>query len=121
MQNYIKWLILGWSIACIGIFIISYQVLFPNSQIIEVKLEITKSSEKGPWDNVIDLGTLAPGSKFIFEKLAQHNPNKIIYTEKNYTKPSFYFAMPGFCFIIWAIPITVLSILGIFLFKHKKN
>lgn len=122
MRAFFKLLVIGWSIACIGIFIVSYKEMKLGSQSIKVELNMLKESGGG-WQDVLKIESLTEPPGVIpkwFKEIAAQNPKTLEYRETNSLEGNFYFMLPIYCFGIWAIPILVFSVIGI-LFGKKEH
>jgi len=119
MRTFLKYLVIGWSIACIGIFIIAYKQMNLGYQQLTVELYMLKPPV-GDWQDFLKVESLkAPGVvPQWFKKIAAQNPKYLEYREINSLDKTFYRMLPIFCFAVWAIPIFGFSVLGI-LFSKK--
>lgn len=100
-----KLLVIGWSIACVGIFAISYKEMRLGSQSITTELRMLKPSVGG-WQDVLKIESLTEPPGVIprwFKEIADKNPNSLEYKEKNSIEPKFYILFPIFCFALWAL------------------
>lgn len=122
MKAFFKLMVIGWSIACIGIFIISYKEMKLGVQSIKVELYMLKPSGGG-WEDVLKVESLTEPPGVIpqwFKEIASQNPKSLEYRETHSLEGNFYLLLPIFCFAVWAVPISVFSILGL-LFGKKEN
>ena len=123
MKAFFKLLVIGWSIACIGIFIISYKEMKLGTQSIKVELNMLKPSGGG-WQEVLKIESLIEPPGVIpkwFKEVAAQNPKSLEYRETNSLEGMFYFLLPAFCFAVWAIPILVFSTVGLLFGKKDKG
>jgi len=121
MKTFFRLMVIGWSIACIGIFIVSYKELKLASQSTRVELHMLKPSGGG-WQDVLKIESLSepPGvAPQWFKEIADHNPASLEYRETNSLHGKFYFLLPVFCFSVWAAPVLVFSAVGL-LFGKKE-
>lgn len=133
MKIWIKYLIIGWSIMCIGIIVVSYQIMKFN--FVNEEYEITMSykvpakipsQESKANDWIIVAETLFPQGlvdqafttqKEVKEKLMK--AKGVTIKSKNEVKDNLiYVFLPLYAFIIWAFPILIFSLIGI-LFGKK--
>ncbi|MGA2957412.1 MAG: hypothetical protein ABSF48_17015 [Thermodesulfobacteriota bacterium] len=122
MKAFFRVLVIGWSIACVGVFVISYKEMKLGAQSITVELNMLKPSGGG-WQDVLKIESLTEPPGVIpqwFKEIAAHNPKSLEYREKTTLEGKFYFLLPAFCFAVWAIPILVFSTVGL-LFWKKEN
>lgn len=122
MKAFFKLLVIGWSIACVGIFIISYKEMKLGTQSTKVELNMLKPSGGG-WQDVLKIESLTQPPGVIpqwFKEIAVQNPESLEYRETNSLEGKFYFLLPMFCFAVWAFPILVFSTVGL-LFGKRAN
>jgi len=120
MITFSKYLVIGWSIACIGIFIISYRYMTLGYQELTAELYMLKPAA-GDWQDFLKVDSLKePPSKVPhwLKEIAAQNPRYLEYREMSRLDKKFYHMLPLFCFAVWAIPIVGFSIVGI-LFNKK--
>lgn len=123
MKAFFKLLVIGWSIACVGIFIISYKEMKLGTHSIKVELYMLKPSGGG-WQDVLKIESLTEPPGVIpqwFKEVAAQNPKSLEYRETNSLEGRFYFLLPTFCFAVWAIPILVFSTVGLLFGKKDKG
>ena len=132
MKTWIKYLIIGWSIACSGIFIVSYQML-KSEAIVErhsvtlIPASIGDSGPKYDWETVGDnlfgrdlvdkkidpLSLYEPSiTKQEFVHKVKNAKGMIIESKTRAIGKIIYVLFPIYAFAIWAIPITVFLVLG---------
>lgn len=120
MKAFFKLLVIGWSIACIGVFVISYKEMKLGAQSITVELNMLKPSGGG-WQDVLKIESLTEPPNVIpkwFKEIAAQNPKSLEYRQTNNLERKFYLLLPTFCFAVWGIPILVFSSVGL-LFGKK--
>jgi len=122
MKAFFKLLVIGWSIACVGIFVIFYKEMKLGAQATKAELCMLKPSGGG-WEDVLKIESLTEPPGVIpkwFKEIAAQNPKSLEYRETNSLEGKFYFQLPTLCFAVWACPILVFSTVGL-LFGKKDN
>lgn len=132
MKTWIKYLIIGWSIACAGIFIVSYQML--KSEAIVERHSVTLVPA-APANHAPAYDWEAVGDDLFGRDLVDKKIDPLSLYEPTITKQDFvhrmknakgvviesktraigkiiYVLFPIYAFAIWAIPITVFLVLG---------
>ena len=120
MKAFFKLLVIGWSIACVGIFVIFYKEMKLGAQATKAELCMLKPSGGG-WEDVLKIESLTEPPGVIpkwFKEIATQNPKSLEYRETNSLEGKFYFQLSMFCFAVWACPILVFSSVGL-LFGKK--
>ena len=122
MKAFFRSVVIGWSVAGIGIFIVSYKEMKLGVQSTKVELNMLKPSGGG-WQDVLKVESLSEPPGVVpgwFKEIAAKNPKSLEYKETNSLEGNFYFLLPAFCFSVWAIPILVFSVLGLLFGKKEK-
>jgi hypothetical protein len=122
MKTFFKLLVIGWSIACIGVFAVSYKEMRLGAQSTTVELNMLVPSGGG-WQDVLRIESLAEPPGVVpqwFKEIAAHNPKSLEYREKNTLEGRFYLLLPTFCFAVWGIPIVVFSTVGLLFGKKER-
>jgi len=136
MKDWIKFLIIGWSIVSLGILIVSFQIM--KEDFIQEDYEIMmiyKTPEKiAPTENFPHEWEAVAENLFygkdIFDNIAitkkqfverMKKAKGVTITSKNRIKNrSVYTFLPVYAFGIWALPIIVFSLIGI-VFTQKDG
>jgi hypothetical protein len=136
MKLWAKYLTIGWSIVCVAIVIVSYQLM--KSHFVEEDYEIStvlKVPEKIPSTdkeshNIEMIGEFLFSGKDVFHTVSitkKEFVEKIkkakgitIETKTKVKDNSIYLILPLYAFAIWMIPILVFSLVGL-LFLTKKE
>ena len=136
MKLWAKYLTIGWSIVCVAIVIVSYQLM--KSHFVEEDYEITtvlKVPEKIPSTDkeshdIEMIGEFLFSGKDVFDTVSitkKEFVEKIkkakgitIETKTKIKDNSIFLILPLYTFAIWMIPILVFSLVGL-LFSKKKE
>jgi hypothetical protein len=132
MKTWMKYFIIGWSIACVGIFIVSFQMLKSESLVerhtVTLIPESPESAQGDDWETV---GKYLFGSDLVEKKMdpfSFHEPSitqrefvykmkkakgVIIESKTRVMGKILYVVFAIYAFAIWAIPITAFMILGL--------
>ena len=113
MKTYMKIMVIGWSIACIGVFVLSYKEINFGKQVLTVELSMLKQSKNSNgWNDVLNVKSFnePPGvAPQWFKEISENNPSKLEYKEVHKVDSNFYFIFPIYCFAIWGVPIFIFS------------
>ena len=140
MKTWIKYLIIGWSIACSGIFIVSYQMLKSEAIVERHSVTLIPSSvgngePKYDWEAVGDdifgrdlvdkkidpLSLYEPSiTKQEFVHRVKNAKGMIIESKTRAIGKIIYVLFPIYAFAIWAIPITVFLVLGMIFGREER-
>jgi|GEM_PF-2599355 hypothetical protein len=134
MKVWIKYLIIGWSIACVGIVIVSFQLM--KSHFIEEDYFITATLKEPVKETLKDgrewtqTGEMLFGYGDVFNEIAltkkefvdrMKKAKGITIESKNTVRDNLiYIVLPIYVFTIWAIPILVFSLVGLIFDRGKK-
>ena len=122
MNTFSKYLVIGWSIACIGIFVISYQQITFDYRQLTAELYMLKPHAEG-WQDFLKVDSLKEPPRKVpqwLKEVAAHNPKYLEYREISSLDKKFYRTLPLFCFAVWAIPIVGFSAVKI-LYSKKGS
>lgn len=144
MKTWIKYLIIGWSIVCVGIIIVSYLIMKREYVREDYGISIVYKASPNPtpgqiyntWEILgeslfkdVDRkeGELLLLSKEEFVqaiKRAKGDLSKLkgieIQSNSQVKDKSIYLALPLYSFTVWAIPILIFSLIGI-IFQKKSS
>jgi hypothetical protein len=142
MKTWMKYLVIGWSIASVGIIIVSFQLI--KSNVIKEHHTITmvyKTPEKPAAIDKVPIGWEVIAEelfheKDVFDRLSVLDPtitklefvDKIkkakgltIESKRNITDNSIYIFFPIYSFFVWGLPILVFSLIGVIFGREKKT
>ena len=123
MKTWLKYLVIGWSIVCIGIVIVSFQIM--KKDYVKDSYNIDLPMQSGPG--------LLPIARIIFdnenEMLSKEQFIEVIKgcksielrSEHKVINRAIYLYLPIYSFIVWALPILVFAFLGIIFEKAKAE
>lgn len=141
MKTWMKYLIIGWSIACVGIFIVSYQML--KSEAIVERHSVTLIP-RSPENATPAYDWEAAGDDLFGRDIVDKKIDPLSFYEPSITKQEFvhrmknakgviiesktraigkiiYVLFPIYAFAIWAIPITVFLVLGMIFGREERS
>jgi hypothetical protein len=130
MKTWVKYLVIGWSLICVGIIIVSFQIMkndyiqydytfWPSEP---QNLGKGETSGKGAgWEEVIPFlftheGNLLTKDQFI-ERIKGAKSIQAISFHKVKDR-SIYVYLPIYALIVWALPILMFALLGILFGKN---
>jgi hypothetical protein len=130
MRLWTKYLVVGWSLVCIGIVIVSFQVM--KRQFIEEDFEVMlvyqspQNTESG--ENIVgedlfhgkDWVGKAAITKENFVDRIKKAKGFNIWSKHRVVNKGIFLYLPLYAFAVWAVPIVVLSLIGV-LFSREKT
>jgi hypothetical protein len=128
MTTWMKFLVIGWSIVCVGIMLFTYPIM--KKQYIDEDYEIYLAL-KGPVKVGKNSYRLSESlfqqderitKKQMVSRLQDINIENItITTIQKRFDDRIYIVLPLFTFLVWVIPVTVFSLVGVLFSRRTDN
>lgn len=126
MKTWVKYLIIGWSIVCIGIIVVSFQILKKDYIQEDFSIDLLLRTPEKVGDNIeliadflyFDQNEKSLSKDQFIERI---KGSKAIEFQSKHTvkNKSIYLYLPIYSFIIWAFPILLFTLLGVLFEKTR--